>query len=341
MANVQPVTTLDAFAGPGGWAEGSRILQKHRSVLGIEIDPHACASAVSAGHRRLQADIRSIDPADYPYIKGFKASPPCPTFSASGKRSGLGNDYQVILDAVTHAGSHECDCPWSEIEEELGGVEDPRTALAAQTIRFALGLPNLEWLVMEQVPACEYLWEDVAAELISSGWESADVFTIDAMDLGMPVRRKRVFLVARRYRCLGGRGVDHPAMVFEPRRSMAHALGWGAGHQIRTRGNRKATGGNLFSADMASWCVTEKARSWCREDDGLRLTSAEAGLLQGFRRDYPWTGSRTRQFGQLADVVCPPVAAAVIGYATGTPWLGPVRAHLASLYPATLTRSAA
>jgi DNA (cytosine-5)-methyltransferase 1 len=341
MADHHPVTTLDAFAGPGGWAEGARILGLHRDVLGIEVNPHACTAALTAGHRRLQADIRTIDPADYPHIKGFKASPPCPTFSASGKQSGLGNDYQVILDVVTHAGSHECDCPWREIETELGGVADPRTALAAQTIRFALGLPSLEWLVMEQVPACEYLWEDIAAELISSGWESADVFTVDAMDLGLPVRRKRVFLVARRYTSLGGRGVDHPAMIRETRRSMAHALGWGPGHQIRTRGNRKATGGNLFSADMSSWCVTEKARTWCREEDGLRLTSAEAGLLQGFRNDYPWTGSRTRQFSQLADVVCPPVAAAVIGYTTGTPWLSPVRTHLDTLYPAVAAQPAA
>jgi hypothetical protein len=94
-----------------------------------------------------------------------------------------------------------------------------------------------------------------------------------------------------------------------PRRSLSGVLGWPAGEKVRTRGNRCNTGGNLFSADDVSWCATEKMRTCCRDSDGRRFTAAEAGPLEGFRLDYPWAGSRTRQFHQLADVVCPPVAA--------------------------------
>jgi DNA (cytosine-5)-methyltransferase 1 len=163
------------------------------------------------------------------------------------------------------------------------------------------------------------------------------VLTVDADHLGMPVRRNRVFLVARRYSPFGG---EYPAgrRGQFPTRTMAEVLGWEPGHSIRTRNNRRPTGGNLFPADGPSWCLTEKARTWERDADGLRLTSAEAGLLQGFRLDYPWHGSRTRQFHQLADVVCPPVAAAVLGYVTETPWIEPVRAYLDDLYSDTNAR---
>lgn len=332
-------TVLNAFAGPAGWEEGARIIGLADEIMGVEINEQACTAAVTAGHQRDQSDIREIDPKDYPHITGFLCSSPCPTLSKSGLRSGLGRDYQTLLDVITHAGSHDCDCTWEEIETELDSVADPRTALAAQTIRFALGLPNLEWLAFEQVPGAEYMFEDIAAELMSyddetgagPGWESADVITVDAQDLGMPVRRTRVFLVARRYSPFSGEYPAGRSGQF-PARSMAETLGWAPGHQMRTRANRRPTGGNLFPCDGPSWCLTEKARTWERDADGLRLTAAEAGLLQGFRIDYPWHGSRTRQFHQLADVVCPPVAAAVLGYVTETPWVELVRDYLADLY---------
>lgn len=338
-----PPRILNGFAGPAGWEEGARLLGLGDDILGVEIDEKACTAAVAAGHRRLRADIRAVDPADFPEVTGFLCSSPCPTFSAAGKGTGRTTDYQLLLDAITHAGSG-CGCSWAEIAAELAAMSDPRTALAAETIRFTLQLPGLEWLAFEQAPTVEYLFEDIAAELLSCddgtdeggygpGWETAEVFFVDARHLGMPVRRRRVFLVARRHTALGGRGVAHPAYIDPwPAPTMAQALGWRSGHRVHTRGQRRPTGGNLFSCDGPAWCLTEKARSWQREADGLRLTAADAGLLQGFRRDYPWTGSRTGRFHQLADVVCPPVAAAVLGYVTGTPWVAPVRSHLEALY---------
>lgn len=49
--------------------------------------------------------------------------------------------------------------------------------------------------------------------------------------------------------------------------------------------------------------------------DAVRVTPEQAGVLQGFRRDYPWQGARTRQFRQIGNAVCPPVARAVLGAA--------------------------
>lgn len=268
--------TIDAFAGSGGWEQGARLLDLDLNILGIEIDEDACTAAISAGHERLHADIRIIDPADHPHVTGAILSSPCPTFGRSGLGTGR-QDMQHLLDAITHAGSG-CGCDWAEVEADLAVCADPRTALAAQCIRFALNcrrilksdplasrgfgtirgrysrsvdinLPALRWIALEQVPTVETMFDEIAAELMSyddgtgegghgPGWESVDVFTLNAMDLGLPVRRERLFLVGRRYDGLGGRGVDYPGCPPEflaP--TMAEALGWPAGHQIRTRGN--------------------------------------------------------------------------------------------------------
>ncbi len=332
--------TLNTFAGPGGWDVGAQIIGLPDTFLGIDIDETACATATSAGFCRQIADVRELDPADFPHVTGFIASTPCPTFSAGGKRSGLGEDYQRILDVITHVGSGDCDCPWDEIEPELDTVSDPRTALAAQTIRFGLALPNVKWMAFEQVVGAEPMFMDLAAEFVHWGWENADVFTIEAADLGLPMRRKRAFLTASRF-TPHGCADSHPMCVRRPQRSLAQVLGWPAGEMVRTRGNRRNTGGNLFSADSTGWCITEKARSWSRDSDGRRFTSSEVGLLQGFRPDYPWTGSRSRQFHQVADVVCPPVAAAVLGHVTNTRWSERVQLYLDTLYGSPLTEEVA
>lgn len=52
-----------------------------------------------------------------------------------------------------------------------------------------------------------------------------------------------------------------------------------------------------------------------RTRHGERVTVAQASVLQGFRPDYPWSGSRSRQFRQIGNAVCPPVAARVLAAA--------------------------
>jgi DNA (cytosine-5)-methyltransferase 1 len=271
--------------------------------------------------------VRSLEPADFPDITGLIVSPPCPTFSSSGLRSALsGDDYQHALDAITCLGEG-CSKTWHHLP---GKVSDPRTALVVETARWVLRLPAVKWVIAEQVPSVEFLWEDLAAELAAAGWEYMNVETIDAHDLGAVARRRRTFLLGCRYTAAGHIPVRELPGLRTP--TMAEALGWDTGHRIRTRNQRRPTGGNLFSADGPAWCLTEKTRSWERDSDRRRLAPVKPGCCRDSRRATPGPAPEPRSSGQIGDVVSPVVAAALIGAVTRVGWEPVLRDYLAGLY---------
>jgi DNA (cytosine-5)-methyltransferase 1 len=51
----------------------------------------------------------------------------------------------------------------------------------------------------------------------------------------------------------------------------------------------------------------------------VRITVAEAAILQSFRPDYPFQGTKTKQFEQVGNAVPPLLAAHVVSAATGIP----------------------
>jgi DNA (cytosine-5)-methyltransferase 1 len=47
-------------------------------------------------------------------------------------------------------------------------------------------------------------------------------------------------------------------------------------------------------------------------NDGVRVGVSDAGVLQGFRPDYPWQGSKTSRHRQIGDAIPPPMALAIL-----------------------------
>ncbi|MGH3266145.1 MAG: DNA cytosine methyltransferase, partial [Trebonia sp.] len=170
---------VDLFAGAGGWEEG--LAQLGDRALGIENDEHACETAITAGHERLQADVAAIDPRELGEVWGLIASPPCQAYSLAGKRLGREDKPHVIACAHELAAGHDTRA------EHAAECADPRSLLIVEPLRFAIAL--------EQVPPALELWSLFAALLANHGYQSA-VGVLSAERYGAPQTRKRAFLVA-------------------------------------------------------------------------------------------------------------------------------------------------
>lgn len=102
---------VEGFHGPGGWAEGRRLLGLDARAVGLELDEAACRTAAAAGHTVIRCDVTQYPTAPFAgRTRGKVDSPPCPTFSRSGNGAGARDlpYVQQAIDDLAHGRDTRC-----------------------------------------------------------------------------------------------------------------------------------------------------------------------------------------------------------------------------------------
>ncbi|WP_420881646.1 DNA cytosine methyltransferase [Rhodococcus sp. (in: high G+C Gram-positive bacteria)] len=318
---------VDLFAGPGGLDVASHWLGV--PVVGVEWDVNACATRERAQLRTVHRDVRDLGPWSFPAANVLAGGPPCQTFTVAGSGAGR-RALEVVLALVEMLGNGQ----YAEVKDALSQLEDERTGLVLEPLRWALSaLDNerpYEAIVLEQVPAVRPVWEAFATVLRSRGY-GVDVDVLRTEQFGVPQTRRRAILVAR----LGAEVRLPKATHREYRKGVSRASGdqsqlpWVSMDDALNRGSSFEVISNYGSGGIPSargrrtsgqpaFTVTGKiSRNRVVSASGTvgRFTAAEAGQLQTFPADYPWSDIDTAQ--QIGNAIPPRLAAHVLAAVLG------------------------
>lgn len=339
---VQPTQIVDLFAGPGGLDVAAEKLGV--ATVGIEWDGAACMTRRAASLATIEGDVRDYGPSDFPDADVLAGGPPCQTFTVAGGGAGR-RALDDVLAFIKRLVARE---PRDQIDRDLEKMEDERTGLVLEPLRWALEAIDsnkpYRAIVLEQVPAVLPVWEAYEEILKAEGY-ATDSGILRTEEYGVPQTRKRAVLIARKdaekvslpeathrpYR----KGVDREIgdSRLDPWVSMGEVLNrphpflvisnYGTGGDPKARGRR---GSWEPSATVTGKISRNRLVSEIGEELE-RFTFSEAGRLQTFPHDYPWSGNDIGQ--QIGNAVPPRLAMHVLSAAFG--WGPPSDAALQKL----------
>lgn len=333
---VQDPMIIDLFAGPGGLDVGAHWLGV--PSIGIEFDYSAVQTRKNAGLSTIFGDVEQWEPKHFDArFNVLTGGPPCQTFTVAGNGHGRRALDRVIglVDRLSDMGQI------APVIEELSPEKDRRTGLVLQPLIWALraienGSPY-EAIMLEQVPAVKPVWETMARVLEQYDY-GVNVAILGAEEYGVPQTRRRAVLMARHgatsdqinfpkptHQKYVATHVDADLIKNEESDlplwvSMEEVLNIGTSFRVKSNygsggdpKNRSRRKGN-----RPAFTVTGKVtRNKIEPDEGVSrgITPIEAGILQTFPRNYPWSGNDLSQ--QIGNAIPPRLAAHVLNVLLG------------------------
>ncbi|GAA1958222.1 DNA cytosine methyltransferase [Kitasatospora viridis] len=317
--------TVDLFAGPGGLDLAAA--RRGLNPIGIEWSPDACATRRAAGLATIEGDVRDHGPGDFPTATILLGGPPCQPFSVAGDGTG-----RRVLDHLIHL-AEQLAARRPVARHHTDPAHD-RILLVLEPLRWALAAADagspFRTVVLEQVPQVLPVWTAFARILRAEGYRTA-CGVLRAEQYGVPQSRRRAVLIAR---------LDGPAALPAPTHRPyrlgvpqgagdARLLPWMSMRQALHREqpftvvSNYGTGGDPAARGRRTWdqpaaTVTGKVRrNRLVGPDGQeleRFTWAEAGALQSFPLDHPWTGGDIGQ--QIGNAVPVRLGTAILAAAS-------------------------
>lgn len=265
--HLDGIRILDLFAGPGGLDVAAHFLGF--KSIGIEWDRNACETRYAAGLPTIHADVSVMRASRFDEIPKsvdvLAGGPPCQSFSVAGNGKGR-RALSEVKDFIHRLVDGDDE---AKIDEDLRALDDSRTALVLEPLRWLLkaietdGRDPYKVIVLEQVPAALPLWE-VYAKLLRAGEGrlngvkyEAEYLQLKTEQFGVPQTRTRAVLVARR----PGHGAIEPFDTTH----LPFDL---------NRGKRNASQPDLFSADSD---VPGGKRRWVSMAEALDSASRLKG----------------------------------------------------------------
>ncbi|MGC5258224.1 DNA cytosine methyltransferase [Gordonia sp. DT218] len=332
------VQIVDLFAGPGGLDVAAHWLDIPTD--GIEWDDGACTTRRAAGIRTTPGDVRGFHPSDFQKATVLAAGPPCQTFTVAGNGSGR-KALDEVLAFVKQMSAGE------DVSAALSRLSDERTGLVLEPLRWLLAANTVgrpyDAVILEQVPAVLPVWEAVeeALHAMGVGYKTCSGI-LRAEAFGVPQTRRRAVLIANRHfqpklpaetherfhrrgsprqtaigdarsPCIGIRDAVRLGPSVSRDYEFEVVSNYGSGGNPSARGRRSHT---EPAATVTGKITRNRVVDFAGRDRG-RFSSSEAGLLQTFPHDYPWSGRDIGQ--QIGNAIPPRLGVHVIAAALGLP----------------------